>query len=115
MAIFMAATTWGPILGPSISGFVSVITWRWAFWVGLIIAGATWLPLAFMPETYAPTILKKRAKKSRKQFDDPNIFAPIELEKKNIQHTITVVLTRPVRMFFFERTVSPLHSPSQPH
>ncbi|EON62231.1 hypothetical protein W97_01452 [Coniosporium apollinis CBS 100218] len=105
MSIFMAATTWGPIIGPAISGFVSVITWRWAFWVGLIIAGATWLPLAFMPETYAPIILKKRAKKARKQLGDPNVFAPIELEERNIRHTITVVLTRPVRMFFFEPIV----------
>jgi len=43
MAIFMGATTWGPVLGPVISGFGAVITWRWIFWLCLILAGVTWV------------------------------------------------------------------------
>ncbi|KAF1833096.1 MFS general substrate transporter, partial [Decorospora gaudefroyi] len=42
MAISMAATTFGPILGPPVSGFLSVISWSWAFWIGAIFAAATW-------------------------------------------------------------------------
>jgi MFS family permease len=29
MACFMAATTFGPVLGPMISGFTAPISWRW--------------------------------------------------------------------------------------
>ncbi|EOD47242.1 putative mfs multidrug transporter protein [Neofusicoccum parvum UCRNP2] len=102
MALFMAATTFGPLIGPVASGFIAVISWRWTFWLGLIIAGVTWIPLLAMPETYAPVILKRRAKRLRKQTGDPNIFAPIELEPKDMRHVVTVVLTRPIRMMLFE-------------
>ncbi|GME31829.1 Major facilitator superfamily [Neofusicoccum parvum] len=102
MALFMAATTFGPLIGPVASGFIAVISWRWTFWLGLIIAGVTWIPLLAMPETYAPVILKRRAKRLRKQTGDPNIFAPIELEPKDVRHVVTVVLTRPIRMMLFE-------------
>ncbi|KAL8628430.1 hypothetical protein Q9189_005839 [Teloschistes chrysophthalmus] len=58
-----------------------------------------------MPETYAPSILKRRARKLRRETGDPNIFAAIELEKKGAKHLITVTLTRPIRMLFFEAIV----------
>ena len=43
------ATNLGPITGPIISGFVSDKGWRWMFWVNLILAGATWPTLIFLP------------------------------------------------------------------
>ncbi|KAL8801464.1 MAG: hypothetical protein Q9182_004430 [Xanthomendoza sp. 2 TL-2023] len=104
-AFFMAATTCGPQLAPIISGFISVISWRWTFWVGLMIAGVSLVFLFFMPETYGPTILKHRAQKMRKETGNPNIFAPIELEKKGARQMITVTLTRPIRMIVFEAIV----------
>ncbi|KAL8760802.1 MAG: hypothetical protein Q9184_003025 [Pyrenodesmia sp. 2 TL-2023] len=107
MAFFMAvqATTCGPQLAPIISGFISGVTWRWTFWVGLIIAGLSLAFLFFIPETYGPTILKRRAEKMRKETSNPNIFAPIELEKKGARQMITITLTRPVRMILFEAIV----------
>lgn len=96
---FMAATTWGPLIGPIISGFVAPVTWRWAFWSGLIIAGAT-LPFAiFLPETYGPVLLKRKAQQMRKETGRSDIVAPIELED---QSWTECMLTRPVRMFLFE-------------
>ncbi|KAI3391422.1 hypothetical protein diail_7373 [Diaporthe ilicicola] len=46
----------GPLIGPIISGFVSVKGWQWQFWCALILAGANWPMLIFMPETFAPVI-----------------------------------------------------------
>ena len=111
----MQLTSLGPIIGPIISGFVSPVSWRWTFWVGLIIAGATW-PLALvlpgttsvtaprefyltrLPETYPPVILLRRAKRMRAASGthDQNVYAPIELEDKGWKHTVTVKLARPV-------------------
>ncbi|EUC45515.1 hypothetical protein COCMIDRAFT_36794 [Bipolaris oryzae ATCC 44560] len=105
MAIFMAATTFGPILGPPISGFVSVVHWSWAFWVGVIFAGATWPIFYFFDETYGPTILKRRAQRLRKETGDESIVAPLELEKTDLNHLVTVILTRPIRMVIFEPLV----------
>ncbi|KAF9695617.1 hypothetical protein EKO04_006440 [Ascochyta lentis] len=105
MAIFMAATTFGPILGPPISGYISVVSWAWGFWVGAILAGVTWPLFIFLPETYGPVILKHRAQKLRKETGDENIIAPIELEKTDLNHIMTVILTRPLRMLCFEPLV----------
>ncbi|KAL8715612.1 MAG: hypothetical protein Q9220_000949 [cf. Caloplaca sp. 1 TL-2023] len=109
ISLFLVGYVFGPIvfapLTPIISGFVSVITWRWTFWIGLIIAGVSQVFLFFMPETYGPTILKHRARRMRRETGNPNIFAPIELEKKGARQMITITLTRPVRMVFSEAIV----------
>ncbi|KAL2048070.1 hypothetical protein ABVK25_011055 [Lepraria finkii] len=105
IAIFMAATTCGPMLAPIISGFVSVMSWRWTFWVGLIVAGASMVFLIFLPETYGPTILKKRVKRIRKETGNPNVFVRIELEKKGAKQIATVTLMRPLHMIVCEAIV----------
>ncbi|KAF7864362.1 hypothetical protein EAF04_006496 [Stromatinia cepivora] len=106
MAIFSGGTCAGPVVAPIISGFISpALGWRWTFWIVLIVAGASWIPLVFLPETYGPVLLLKRAKKLRKETGNPEIFAPIELEKQDLKQMITVTLTRPVRMLFFELIV----------
>ncbi|KAF1939909.1 MFS general substrate transporter [Clathrospora elynae] len=105
MAIFMAATTFGPILGPPVTGFVAVVSWSWAFWVGAILAGVTWPLFYFFSETYGPTILKHRAQRLRKETGDEHIIAPLELEKTDLNHIVTVILTRPLRMICFEPLV----------
>jgi MFS family permease len=103
---FMAGTTWGPLCGPLISGYVSEgVSWQWVYWIELILAGVTWPFLLFMPETYGPVILKRKAKKMRKETGNPNIVAPSELEKQDLWEMVAVVLTRPVRMFLFEAIV----------
>jgi multidrug resistance protein len=104
MALFMGATTWGPILGPVLSGYIAVVSWRWAYWLQLIIAGATWPVLIMLPETYAPIVLKVKAKKLRKE-GQTNAYAPTELKKRDLRELFVVVLTRPVRMFLFEGIV----------
>ena len=58
-----------------------------------------------MPESYEPIILKQRAKKLRKESGNNNIVAPAELEKNSIKRTITVTLTRPIRMMIHESIV----------
>jgi multidrug resistance protein len=105
MAVFMAVTTFGPTAGPIISGYISPISWRWSFWVGLIFAGVTVVPLALIPETYGPKILKNRAVKLRKETQNENLRAPSEINKSSFRHIVTVVLTRPLRMFFHEPLV----------
>lgn len=59
-----------------------------------------------MPETYAPVILLRRAKKIRKEHPGSNATAPIELEKSDLQSIMTVVLARPLKMLFTEWLVA---------
>ncbi|CAL3966669.1 unnamed protein product [Diplocarpon coronariae] len=97
----------GPLIAPAIAGFVAPtnLGWRWVFWLGLIVAGVSWIPTLFLPETYGPVLLARRAAALRKSTRNPNIFAPIELEKKGWKQMATVTLARPLRMLFFELLV----------
>ncbi|KAL1599262.1 hypothetical protein SLS59_006279 [Nothophoma quercina] len=65
VASFLFVAACGPLVGPLISGFISVhLGWRWTFWVGLIIAGVG-LPFVWcLPETYAVVIARKVSEKS---------------------------------------------------
>jgi multidrug resistance protein len=103
IALYMTCTTFGPLIGPIASGYIGVISWRWAYWLMLILAGVTWPPLLLMPETYGPVVLKKKAQAMRKQ--GRTVLAPIELDPPDVYQMIVVILTRPVRMFLFESIV----------
>lgn len=105
VAAFMAATTWGPVCGPTISGYMATVSWRWVFWVELIFAGATWPFLLLMPETFGPVLLRRKAAKLRKETGDEKIVAPMDLERHDVWEVCSVVLTRPIRMFLFEAIV----------
>ncbi|KAH7249322.1 hypothetical protein FSOLCH5_014883 [Fusarium solani] len=106
-AIFMVCTTGGPILSPIISGFAGPsIGWRWVFWIALIVAGVTLALIAFLPETYGPILLSRRARKIRKEDPASRAIAPRDLESTDLRQLLTVVLTRPLRMLIFEPIVT---------
>ncbi|KIY02444.1 uncharacterized protein Z520_02583 [Fonsecaea multimorphosa CBS 102226] len=103
MAWFMVATTFGPVIAPAISGFIAENTsWRWVFAVGTLLAVATIPFIIFMPETYTPVLLSRKAARLRKETGDPTIVAKTDLQKKTWRHVVTVVMTRPYRMLFQE-------------
>jgi multidrug resistance protein len=104
IALYMTCTTFGPLIGPIASGYVGVVSWRWAYWVMLILAAVTWPALILLPETYGPVVLQRKAQKLRKQGNQ-DVLAPVDLERRDFYQLAVVVLTRPVRMFFFEALV----------
>ncbi|CAG7989975.1 unnamed protein product [Penicillium olsonii] len=106
MAYYMACTTFGPIIGPWVSGFVAVVSWRWCFWIGLILAGASLPLIIFMPETYAPVILKRRAQKLRKDTGNSSIVSPLEVQSRNLREMMITTISRPFRMILHESIVS---------
>lgn len=57
MAMFMAATTWGPLIGPVISGFIGVVSWRWAFGIQCIFTGITWYVCCDLVEVLCALLL----------------------------------------------------------
>jgi MFS family permease len=60
MAIFMFTAIAGPMIGPLISGFTVLLSWRWVFWVALIVVGAGFPFILLLPETYLPVLEKER-------------------------------------------------------
>ncbi len=107
MAVFMAATTLGPVCAPPLSGFIAEnTTWRWVFGVATIFAAVTIPLVVFLPETYAPVILSKRAARLRKETGNQSIIAQSDLQKKSVKYILNVVMARPFRMLFEELIVS---------
>ncbi|KAK4175882.1 major facilitator superfamily domain-containing protein [Triangularia setosa] len=107
MGLFFMTTVSGPLLAPIISGYCSeTIGWRWAFWIGLIYAGCTIVPLLFLPETYSPILLKRRAVEIRRHDPKARVVALHELEKKSFKELTTVVLYRPIKMLVTEPIVN---------
>ncbi|KAK9772583.1 putative Major facilitator superfamily (MFS) profile domain-containing protein [Seiridium cardinale] len=105
-AFFSASTCFGPLLGPIVAGFCSeYIGWRWAFRIVLIFAGVSCLFLFWLPETYAPVLLARRARKIRKESPGVQAYAAAELEQRDFKQLATVVLTRPIRMLCTELIV----------
>jgi len=62
------ATTGGSVLGPIISGWVSMSTigWRLSFWIGMAMGGILFIGVLLgMPETNHNVIMDRRAKEMR--------------------------------------------------
>lgn len=64
------------------------------------------VPLLCLPETFGPVLLAQRAQRLRREDPESDIVAPHELEKMDLHQLAVRVLTRPLRMLFFELIVS---------
>ena len=91
LAFFSAASFLGPVLAPTVGGFLTEHTpWQWNFWLVLIMAGAVYLAMfLYLPETYQPKLLRD------KQRAQGNM-----LERINIISELSINLTRPWTMLF---------------
>ncbi|KAJ5215826.1 MFS transporter [Penicillium cinerascens] len=80
VGIYSLAPLLGPVVGPIAGGFIAeTSSWRWVFW-STSIAGAViqLFGLAFLPETYTPTLLKRRAKTLRKESGDLRYYTEFD-------------------------------------
>ncbi|WQF84366.1 Putative major facilitator superfamily, MFS transporter superfamily [Colletotrichum destructivum] len=107
MAAFSAAPFIGPAIGPLVGGFLSDATnWRWLYWIQLILAFIVWVLISFtVPETYAPTILARRAKKMRKETGDASHVTEQDIDMRPIGERLGIFLIRPFQLLFRELIV----------
>ncbi|OQO00664.1 hypothetical protein B0A48_13154 [Cryoendolithus antarcticus] len=108
MAAFSVAPFLGPVLGPVVGGFVvDNVSWRWLYWLQVILSGTIFIGLFFLvPETYAPTILKKRASKLRKSTGDATYVTAQEIDGRTFGERLRVTLLLPLRLLFTEPIVT---------
>jgi multidrug resistance protein len=107
MAAFSAAPFIGPAIGPLVGGFLSDQKgWRWLYWIQLILAGCAYVLITFtVPETYAPTILARRAAKLRKSTGDDTHITEADLDTRPFSERTKVFLIRPFQLLFSEMIV----------
>ncbi|CAF9934364.1 hypothetical protein IMSHALPRED_009678 [Imshaugia aleurites] len=114
--VLMIVLNIGPVSGPIIAGFVSPVNWRCKYWVALILAGVSFVPLLFLPggyksprhvwtislrqiETYGPVLHARRARSARTWVGKSAKPMPLVSNKQSLTKTLSVALIRPFRMF----------------
>ncbi|GAA5905253.1 hypothetical protein JCM6882_003727 [Rhodosporidiobolus microsporus] len=111
MALFSASVFIGPVVGPIIGGFTTMnskLRWPWIFWFIGIWGLASWVLIAvFLPETYHPALLAKRAKKMRKEEPEKNseLYGELERADFSLKSIFTRTLARPAIMLCVEPLV----------
>ena len=60
----------------------------------------------FLPEMYAPYLLKNKAQRLRKEKDDARFYHPHENLKLDVKSVVTKHFTRPIRMLITEPMVA---------
>ncbi|KAI9732784.1 MAG: hypothetical protein M1834_003722 [Cirrosporium novae-zelandiae] len=104
MMIYSGSPFLGPEIGPIIAGFINTfIDWRWTFYVQLIWAGTMLCSIIlFVPETYHPVLLRRRAQKRRLETGDDRWRAPIEELKRSVLYTVYQSCYRPFMLLLLE-------------
>ncbi|GAA5891372.1 hypothetical protein JCM8208_002605 [Rhodotorula glutinis] len=104
MAIFSGILFISPCLGPLLGGYITIRAgWRWMWWVLFIFGGAVWVFTSLtLVETYAPTLLKWRAQKLRKETGDPTIVTEQERQGRPLADIAHETLLRPLVMLATE-------------
>jgi MFS family permease len=80
--------------------------WRWLYWIQLILSGVVWILITFtVPETYAPTILARRAKKMRKDTGEADHVTEQDIDPRPLGQRMRIFLIRPLQLLFQELIV----------
>lgn len=106
-AVFAAAPFLGPTLGPTVGGFLSPAGgWRWLFgFLALYAATLTVAGFFFVPETYPPVLLRRRAK-LLSQVTGKVYMTKIDLEQPLVfKEVVKRSLARPWLLLFTEPIV----------
>ncbi|CCF52968.1 putative mfs-multidrug-resistance transporter [Ustilago hordei] len=103
MSLFSCAVFIGPVMGPIVGGFItqSYLAWRWVFWIMMIFAGLCWvITVLFLPETFTPILLVRKAKRLRKLDPQGNkdLYAPHERSDWSLGGIAHRTLLRPFQI-----------------
>ncbi|QIX01888.1 hypothetical protein AMS68_007405 [Peltaster fructicola] len=104
MLVYTASPFLGPATAPIMGGFINFyLDWRWSFYILIIWAGVQWLLiLAFVPETYSPVLLRRKARRLREETGDDRWKAPIEIMDKSVAKTVIWSCIRPMQLLVLE-------------
>lgn len=100
LAFYSLGPTLGPIIAPIISGWISEYAdWRWVFWALVIINGSTFAGGCMLyQESYATTLLERKAKKLRKETGNMNLHTLSEVTRPSFGILLWNSVSRPIKM-----------------
>ncbi|KAI0059359.1 MFS polyamine transporter [Artomyces pyxidatus] len=112
IAIYSLAPNLGPVIGPIAGAWVAQnTTWRWVFWSTTIAdAIVQILGTVFLKETYAPTLLERKAERIRRSMDEEKVKhtevrTVFQSNNLNFKAFLARALVRPFSLFIHEPIV----------
>ncbi|KAK0674378.1 major facilitator superfamily domain-containing protein [Cercophora samala] len=105
--VFAIAPFLGPSIGPIVGGFAGeALGWRWIQGITAIFTGLLWIAcLVYVPETYAPVLLQKRARALSAHTSKVYISKMDLIDTSTKAEKIKTTLTRPWVLLFKEPIV----------
>ncbi|KAJ7502432.1 major facilitator superfamily domain-containing protein [Mycena galericulata] len=105
MAIYTICPFLGPVFGPLIGGFINQnLYWRWTYRILLIWTFAQLVVIfLFVPESYAPVLLKRKAHQLRKASGDPTYWAPLDRHEFSFTRSLMLSCSVPFKLLFVDR------------
>ncbi|TFY56809.1 hypothetical protein EVJ58_g7420 [Rhodofomes roseus] len=112
MGVYTLSPFFGPVLGPLISGIICQNTdWHWAYRVCLIYEFVTLVSLlVFVPETYVPVLLKRKAARLRKKTGNEKYWAPLDRREGSLTHAIMASIYTPFKLLLFDKMALSLNT-----
>jgi MFS family permease len=106
MSIWVMGPTIGPVVGPIAGAFISeFLGWRWNFWILVIATGAIALvALLVMKETYAPTLLKRKTERLRKETGNLELKSKLD-SNLTAKDLFLLSIIRPTKLLLFSPIV----------
>ncbi|GAA5830956.1 hypothetical protein JCM5353_004453 [Sporobolomyces roseus] len=101
LGVWAMAAVCGPILSPTIGSFASEnLGWKWPVYELMMASGFSFVfSFLFLPETYAPTILRNRAVRLRKLTGNEKLKTREELDLQDEPSLFSTIYTTIGRAF----------------
>lgn len=97
----MGGLTIGPVIGPTVGGFISAyLGWRWNFWILSIIAGVVCgASILFMKETFGPVLLARKVKRLQKETGNSMLKSRLA-RVQSTTDLLRLSIVRPMKLLF---------------
>ncbi|KAJ5601533.1 hypothetical protein N7510_011067 [Penicillium lagena] len=105
MDAFIATGFLGPTLGPIVGSFItqSYLGWRWVMWItAIVLYSFTIFAFFFIPETYAPVLLTRKAARLRLETRNWALHSKMEEHDTDFKTFTKMYLMRPWVLLFTE-------------
>ncbi|KAJ7467084.1 major facilitator superfamily domain-containing protein [Mycena latifolia] len=105
MAVYTISPFLGPVFGPLISGFINEnLNWKWTYRILIIWTFAELVAIfLFVPESYAPVLLKRKARKLRKETGGKSYWAPLDRQDISLTRSLLLSCYVPFKLLLFDR------------
>lgn len=98
LAIWSLGPACGPGLAPVVGGFIAqYTTWRWVFWVIVIMQAVSLVLLVFFfEETYPQILLRKKCRRLKRETNNANLHTIWDLTTVPVSTQVKVAILRPI-------------------